>query len=141
MVTLHLGHVLRQPGVVERIVHAVVEHVECERAGDDTVCDGFGEEEVRELGEGSLQTKEEGGRHDESQLIHGKVVVDAVEEEVKEHRPVLVRQIVVDVEEEAVEGVFEDGPDDVTGKEGSHGLAECLRSGDGESGQGKGKEL
>jgi hypothetical protein len=127
--------------MVERIVHAVVEHVECERAGDDTVCDGFGEEEVRELGEGSLQTKEEGGRHDESQLIHGKVVVDAVEEEVKEHRPVLVRQIVVDVEEEAVEGVFEDGPDDVTGKEGSHGLAECLRSGDGESGQGKGKEL
>jgi hypothetical protein len=31
----------------------------------------------------------------------------------------------VDVEEESVEGVFEDRPDDVSGKEAGHGGQEC----------------
>lgn len=34
--------------------------------------------------------------------------------------PILLGQVVVDVEEESVESVFEDGPNDVSGKEASH---------------------
>ena len=38
-------------------------------------------------------------------------MVDAVEEEVEEHGPILVGKVVVDMEQEAVEGVLEDSPD------------------------------
>jgi hypothetical protein len=38
----------------------------------------------------------------------------------KEESPVGFRQIVVDVEKESMECVFENGPDDITGKEACH---------------------
>jgi len=71
MVPLHLGQILRQPRVVQGVMHAIVKDVEGERSRDDTIRDGRGEDNMREVGEGSLENEEEGRRHDESETIHG----------------------------------------------------------------------
>lgn len=64
MVPLHLCHVLRQSRVVEGVVHAVVKDVKGESAADDSIGDGFREDEVGELGERRLEHEEEGRGHD-----------------------------------------------------------------------------
>jgi hypothetical protein len=46
MVLLHLCHVLRQLGVVQRIVHAVVKDVKGKGSCNDSVGDRLGEEQV-----------------------------------------------------------------------------------------------
>lgn len=135
VVPLHLGHVLRQPGVVQGVVHAVVEDVEGERAGDDAVGDACREDEVCEVGERRLEQEEQRRRHDESQSVHREVVVDAVQEEVEHERPVSIGEVVVDVEEESVERVLEDGPDDVAREEADHGGCEGCVGGHGQGGQ------
>lgn len=117
VIPLHLCHVLRQPRVVKRVVHAVVEHVEGERPADDPIGNSLGEDGVRELGEWRFEDEEQKRGHDESESVHGEVVVDPMKEEVKEHRPVGIGKVVVDVKEESVKGVFEDRPDDVAGEE------------------------
>ena len=124
VVPLHLGHVLRQSSVVQRVVHAVVQDVERKRSADDTVGDGLGEQGMGESGERRFKDEEEQGRHDEAETVHRQVVMDAVQQEVKHDCPVGIRKVVIDVEEEAVEGVFEDGPDDVADEEAGHGLGE-----------------
>lgn len=84
VVLLELLVVGRQILVVEEEVGHVVEGV-----AEDTAAEGSSggepveeEDGVGELPEGSGQDDEEGGRHDEAVLVHGQVVVDAVEEEV-----------------------------------------------------------
>ena len=78
VVSLHLRHVLRQPRVVQGVVHTVVEDVEGECAGNDTVRDSRREDEVGELGERCFEGKEKGGWHDKTQSVHREVVVDTV---------------------------------------------------------------
>lgn len=51
-------------------------------------------------------------------------MVDPVEQEMEHERPVPVGQVVVDVEEEAVERVLEDSPDHVAEEEACEGLGE-----------------
>lgn len=124
VVPLHLGHVLGQPGVVEGVVHAVVEDVEGERAGDDPVGDPRWEENVCEAGERRLEGEEQQRWHDQPESVHGQVMVDPVEQEMEHESPVPVGQVVVDVEEEAVERVLEDSPDHVAEEEACEGLGE-----------------
>lgn len=112
-------------------MHAVVENVEGEGSGNDTICNGLGEDEMSEFGEWRLEDEKESGRHDQSQSVHGQVMVDTVQEEVKHHGPVGIGEIVVDVEEETVQGVFQDGPNDIADEEASDGRGEsrCCRDG------------
>lgn len=42
----------------------------------------------------------------------------------KHECPVRVREVVVDVEEESMKSVFEDGPNDVSDEEADHGRSE-----------------
>lgn len=71
--------------VVEEVVRQVVEDV----AEDTSAVDSsrgvprVGEEGVSKEPEGSGENNEERGRHDETVLVHGKVVVDAMQEEVE----------------------------------------------------------
>ena len=69
VVLLHLCHVLGELGVVERVVHAVVEDVERERARDEPVGDLGGEDGVGEVGEGELEDEEQHRRHDEAETV------------------------------------------------------------------------
>lgn len=55
---------------MEGVVHTVVKDVKGERAGDDTIGDGLGEDQVGELGKGSFEDEEQGRGHDETQAIH-----------------------------------------------------------------------
>ena len=47
--------------------------------------------------------------------VHRKVMVDTVQQEMQDQGPVAVRQEVIDVEEESMEAVFEERPDDGSG--------------------------
>lgn len=94
--------------MMKRVVHRVVPDVEEERAGNDGVRDERGEDGVGEFREGRLEGDEEGRGHDEAKAVHGDVVVDAVEEEVGGEGDAVVREVLVDVEKEAVHAVFED---------------------------------
>ena len=49
--------------------------------------------------------------------VHGKIVVDSVREEVDGEKDVVIRQIIVDMEEETVEQVLQEGPDEVPKEE------------------------
>ena len=64
VVDLHLPHVLRELRVMKRIVHHVVEDVEGERTGNDTVCHPIGEQCMGELAEGVGEGREECRWHD-----------------------------------------------------------------------------
>ena len=57
--------------------------------------------------------------------------MNTVEKEMKEHRPVFVREIVVNVEQEAMEAVFEDCPYDVSGEKTNHSRGEGSECGSG----------
>jgi len=59
VVFLLLAHVLGQLGVVQRVVHAVVDDIRSERSRDDAIRDPGGEDEVTQLREGCLQYEEQ----------------------------------------------------------------------------------
>lgn len=59
----------------------------------------------------------------------------------EEKCPVLVGEIMVDVEQKSVEGVFEDCPDDITGKKAPECLGESIGGRDGEVGEREGEKL
>lgn len=114
VVLFHLPHVLWEFCVVEGVMHAVVDDVHGEGAADDAVGDGVWEQGMCELGKRVAEHEEEQRRHDESKPVHGQEVVDAVKEEVEREERGLVRKDVVDVEEEAVNRILEQRPDDDT---------------------------
>lgn len=122
MIPLHLRQVLRETGVVEGVVHAVVEDVEGECTSDDTIRDRLGEDGMRKTSKRRLQDEEEERRHDKTEAVHGKVVVHTVKKEVEHEGPVAVREVVVQVEEEAVKDVLQQRPDQVTREEAGNEL-------------------
>ncbi len=67
--------------------------------------------------------------------------MNAVEKEVEEHCPILIGKVVVDVEEEAMKGVFEDRPDDIAEKEAGQGACKGGGGGSGDIREGEGEEL
>lgn len=130
--------VLLQLPVVERqilVVQEVVRHVVARVAEDTTTKDGSGhtpvpvEHRVREIPERSSEYKEEGWWHDQAVLVHGQVVVNAVEQEVGCYANSVVWQVardkvsvkrrtargqgsnlLVQVKQESMEDVFNNGP-------------------------------
>ncbi len=92
---------------------------------------------MRELRKGVRQDEEERRGHDEPELVHGEIVVDAVQQKVQRDRPVGVGEVVVEVEEEAMKRVLEDCPDDVAGEEA---CGECCESWGGREGELRGCE-
>lgn len=68
---------------------------------------------MREAGERVAEGEEEDGWHDEAEAVHRDVVVDTVQEEVQRQRVRVIRQVVVQVEEEAVHDVFDERPEQV----------------------------
>jgi hypothetical protein len=49
--------------------------------------------------------------------VHWEVMVDPVQQEVQDQCPIGIRQDVINVEQEPVESVFEERPDDVSCEE------------------------
>lgn len=80
-----------------------------------------------ELSKGVAEDEEEQRGHDKTQSVHGEIVVNAVKEEVEREEHGLVGQDVVDVEEEAVNGVFQQSPDDNADGPADGGLGEGNR--------------
>jgi len=74
------------------------------------------------LGERSLQHREESWGHDQSQSIHRHVMMNAMQQEVQSHEDRHVRQVIIDVEQEAMQGIFEEGPDDIPCNEAQQAL-------------------
>ena len=97
---------------------------EGEAAADDAIGNGDREQNIGETCEGKGEDKEEDRGHDEAQAVHWEVVVHAVREEVKHEECGLVWKESVNVEQESVEGVFEDSPNDVADKETKQRLCE-----------------
>ena len=62
---------------------------------------------LRKMPERDRQHEEKCRWHDEPVLVHGQVVVDAVEEEVQSYEDPVVREVVVDVEEATMHPVFD----------------------------------
>lgn len=46
--------------------------------------------------------------------------MNTMQEEVEQHGPVGIGKVIVDMEKESMEGVFEDGPDDIANEEADH---------------------
>ena len=114
VVLLHHAQVRWELGVVKSVVHAIVNDVHCKRARYDAVGDSGGEDGVDEFSEGGLEDKEKQRWHDETQAVHGEVVVNSVHEEVQHQEYRSVWEEIVDVEQESVHAVFENRPDDNT---------------------------
>lgn len=110
VIDLHLLHVLGHSSVMESIMHAVVENVERVRTSNDTFGEWRREDGVGEFEEGAGEGSKEDRWHDESESVHGKVVVNAVEEEVEEEGELVVWEVVVDMEEEAMHEIFDECP-------------------------------
>ena len=89
---------------------------------------------MRQLRERRLQQRKQHRRHHQPKAVHRQVMVHAVHEEVQHERERVVRQVVVEVEEEAVEKVLEERPDDVANHEADAGLEERGRGQAGERG-------
>lgn len=87
------------------------------------------EQGMGELPERGGQDDKQGRWHDEAVFIHREVVVDAVEEEVEGDADAVVREVVVNVEEAAVEAVLDEGPEAEAEKpvEGCRERGEVLR--------------
>lgn len=68
---------------------------------------------MREPCEGRLEREEEDRGHDKSETVHREVVVDTMHQEVKGKESGSVGEVEVNMEEEPVEGVFQESPDDV----------------------------
>lgn len=72
------------------------------------------EDAVGNLPERSGQCSEECRRHDKTVLVHGEVMVDTVENKVKRNSDTVIGQIIVKVEQNAVQDIFDNGPDEDT---------------------------
>ena len=102
--------------VVEEVMRQVVADV----AEDATAVDGrrgvpvVEEDGMGELPERCSEDEEECRWHDESETVHGEIVVDAVKEEVQRERHAIVREVVVKMEETAMEAILDDCPDTET---------------------------
>lgn len=110
VVLFHLLEVPRKTGVVEQVVGNIVHdiaqgssgkararHVEWKNGKDETI------EWVRQY------HKQRGGKH-QPVPVHGQVVMDAVEQEMEGESVGMVRQVVVQVEQEPVETVLDKRP-------------------------------
>lgn len=88
---------------------------------------------MRKLRKRRLKDKEQQGGHDETQLVHWKVMVNTMEQEMEGDSPSCVREVVVEVEEESVHGVFQNGPDEDAECEAEREIADRgeRRDGDG----------
>ena len=55
--------------------------------------------------------------------VHGHVMMNAVHQEMQREHGHVVREVIVEVEEEAVQGILQDSPDKVTEEEACRGLS------------------
>lgn len=69
---------------------------------------------MAEMVERCAQNDKHGGRHDESQSVHWQVVMDAVEQEMGREGERMVGQPLFNVEQEAVENILDEGPEQET---------------------------
>ena len=105
-------------------MHAVVKDVESERARDDSIGNCGREDRMREPRKGRLEDEEKDRGHDKSETVHGEVMMDAVHQEVEGKERGRVGKVEVNMEEEPVEGIFQERPDNVAKEEASSRLRE-----------------
>jgi len=103
-------------------MHAVVQNVECEATADDSIRNGRWEQEMCQLCEWERKEEEERWRHNQTQAVHRKIMMDSVTQEVQGKCKRVVREPVIDVEEEPMHRVFEEGPDKVSNEEANQRL-------------------
>jgi hypothetical protein len=77
---------------------------------------------VSQFCEGSLQRGKQERWHHQSQSIHRHEMVDAMKQEMQHEKKGSIGQPVVNMKEEPVQGIFEQGPDYVSCEEAQHGL-------------------
>ena len=69
------------------------------------------EQEVREFPKWRRENQKQGWRHDQSQSIHGQIVVDAVQKKVQGDGHAVVWEPVIQMEETSVQAVLDQSPD------------------------------
>lgn len=113
MVPLQFAPISRQVPMMQKVVRHVIAHVPEDTAAEDGLRgeEVVEEDRVREVPERRREGEEQRRRHDEPQPVHGQIVVDAVQEEVRCQRDSVVREVGVDVEEAPMQDVLHERPD------------------------------
>ena len=112
MIFLQVSHVRRQLVMVQPVMRAIVADVAKNAAREDG--DGgipvVPEHCVCKLVERGGEHEEQSWRHDKSVFVHRQIMVDAVEDKMKGQENWMIRQNFVDVEQEAVQEIFDQCP-------------------------------
>lgn len=95
MVLLERAVPRREVAVVQEVMRQVVADVAEDAAAEDAGCDVpvVEKDGVGELPEGCGKDEEESRRHNEPVAVHGKVVMDTVEEEVERKADTVVGEV------------------------------------------------
>ena len=86
--------------MMKKVVRQVVADVPEDATGEDLDSGKFivGEDDVGQFVKGDCENEEESGWHNQPIFVHGKVVMDAVEQEMCGNADPIVGEIVVEVE-------------------------------------------
>jgi len=99
------------------VVEEIMRHVVADVAENTTTVHSRGsvpiieEDGVGEVPEWRSENHEQRRRHDQAQSVHGKVMVDTVEQEVQRDSHTIVRKMVIKVEEATVQAILDQSPD------------------------------
>lgn len=119
MVLLEGLKIRRQVHVVQKVVCAVVHDVAQEGTCKASIGPVVREESKCKKVEGGDENDAQSGGKNQSHLVHGEVVVDAMEQEMECVRNLVSGEVVIEVEGEPVESVLDEGPHKQT--KGKHG--------------------
>lgn len=100
------------------MVKEVVSKIVADVAEDATTVDSssgmpaVGKDSMGKIPEGGCKHHEESGRHDQSILIHGQVMVNTMEQEVQSDANTVVGEVVVKMEQESVKAILGKSPEE-----------------------------
>jgi len=122
MIFLQLPPVRRQGSVVQEVMGQVVANI-AEYTSTEHCCSNMPipvENEVCEFPEGNGEGDEKRRWHDQPQLVHWQVVVNAVEKKVESNGNTVIRKEAVKMEQKSVQNVFHQCPEEQSEKPVSH---------------------
>jgi len=127
VIFFHRPHVCWKLRVVQGIVHAVIQNVECKGTRYNAVCHRRREDSMSQLCQRRLQYREQERRHDKPQAIHRHEMMNTMEQEMQHEEDRPIWEHFVDMEQETMHAIFQNGPDYVSREEAQNGLDECIR--------------
>ena len=114
VVPLLFAHIFRQLRVVQRVVHRVVHDIHRVRARDDTIRNSRRKDGMGQQQHGKGKNGKENWWHYKAVAVHGQKVVDAVQQKVQQVEKLVSREHAVHVENETMEQVLQERPEDNT---------------------------